>query len=79
LKGIVEENIGDNNEKQLQQSDNNLSFKLIRYEENKKQFFHLISIANKQILEDYKDGILYPGFAIFNCKNYLNILFADYL
>jgi hypothetical protein len=22
----------------------------------------------KQILEDYKDGILYPGFAVFYCK-----------
>jgi hypothetical protein len=26
-------------------------------------------MANKQILEDSKDGILHPGFAVFYCKD----------
>jgi UDP-galactopyranose mutase len=25
-------------------------------------------MTNKQILEDYKEGILHPGFAVFYCK-----------
>jgi UDP-galactopyranose mutase len=25
-------------------------------------------MTNKQILEDYKEGILHPGFAAFDCK-----------
>jgi hypothetical protein len=25
-------------------------------------------MTNKQILEDYKEGILPPGFAVFSCK-----------
>jgi hypothetical protein len=25
-------------------------------------------MANKQILEDYKNGIQHPGFAVFYCK-----------
>jgi hypothetical protein len=25
-------------------------------------------MTNKQILKDYKDGIIHPGFAVFYCK-----------